>query len=274
MISISRAGVGTTVSSAEIEDDSIVNADIKSTAAIDYSKLATLATGKILAGNANVPTATTLGGDATIGATGTLTIANSAVTSAKINDGTIVAGDISSSAAIAGTQLATDVVNDYHSILSAGVVILAGLTTRTNVMNSTNVASGATFASDLSTLNPIFYLDPADYAISGLTTYINVDASLYCNATAPGTQTFTVGLYPISAVAGAANTITVTAGAVTTGTTCAFVNPTNSTRNHVNSTDVAFPAAGYYALGCVNSATTAANSQTMVNARLRWRTST
>jgi hypothetical protein len=79
----SSVAVGS-VGSSQIADDSIVDADINSAAAISYSKLATLATGKILAGNANVPTATTLGGDATIGATGTLTIANSAVTDAKV----------------------------------------------------------------------------------------------------------------------------------------------------------------------------------------------
>lgn len=62
----------------------IVNADVNAAAAIDYSKLATLATGSILAGNAGVPTATAVSGDATIGATGVLTIANDAITTVKI----------------------------------------------------------------------------------------------------------------------------------------------------------------------------------------------
>lgn len=78
VIAISNAGV------TSIVDGSIVNADINASAAIDYSKLATLATGSILAGNAGVPTATALSGDATIGATGVLTIANDAITTAKI----------------------------------------------------------------------------------------------------------------------------------------------------------------------------------------------
>lgn len=63
---------------------SITNNEIASNAAIAYSKLATLATGSILVGNAGVPTATALSGDATIGATGVLTIANNAVNSAKL----------------------------------------------------------------------------------------------------------------------------------------------------------------------------------------------
>lgn len=77
-ISITNAGVTAIVAGV------IVNADINASAAIAYSKFATLATGSILAGNAGVPTATVLSGDATIGATGILTIANNAITTAKI----------------------------------------------------------------------------------------------------------------------------------------------------------------------------------------------
>lgn len=62
----------------------IVNADISASAAIAYSKLASMATGNLLIGNAGVPTSTALSGDATIGATGILTIANNAITTAKI----------------------------------------------------------------------------------------------------------------------------------------------------------------------------------------------
>lgn len=78
VVAISNTGVTTFVAGP------IVNADVNASAAIAYSKFATLATGSILAGNAGVPTATVLSGDATIGATGTLTIANDAITTAKI----------------------------------------------------------------------------------------------------------------------------------------------------------------------------------------------
>ncbi len=67
-----------------IANGAITNAKVSATAAIAFSKLATLATGHILAGNAGVVTDVTLGGDATIGATGTLTIASSAITTSKI----------------------------------------------------------------------------------------------------------------------------------------------------------------------------------------------
>ena len=52
----------------------LVNADVNAAAAIAYSKLATLNTGQILAGNAGIPTAVTMSGDATISATGVVTI--------------------------------------------------------------------------------------------------------------------------------------------------------------------------------------------------------
>lgn len=64
------------VSSGTFSASSIVNADISNSAAIAYSKLATLNTGQILIGNAGVPTAATMSGDATIDNTGVVTIPN------------------------------------------------------------------------------------------------------------------------------------------------------------------------------------------------------
>lgn len=86
----------------------IVNADIKSDAAIAHSKLANIPSGQLLLGNgSNVPTATTVTGDVTISSAGVTSIASGAVTSAKIADGTIVNADINASAAIVDTKLAT-----------------------------------------------------------------------------------------------------------------------------------------------------------------------
>jgi len=85
------AGSGT-VTSSSIVDDSIMNADINSAAAIDQSKIAglttalgnkvssTLATGKILVGSAgSVATAVSVSGDATLSDLGLLTLTNSGV---------------------------------------------------------------------------------------------------------------------------------------------------------------------------------------------------
>lgn len=68
-----------------IANGAITNAKVNASAAIDFSKLAALTSGNILVGSAgNVATSVTMSGDATIIASGALTIANSAVTNAKM----------------------------------------------------------------------------------------------------------------------------------------------------------------------------------------------
>jgi hypothetical protein len=87
-----------TVTSTMILDGAILNADINASAAIAFSKLATLSSANILVGNASgVPTSTAVTGD--------VTITNSGVTAIASN--VIVNADINSSAAIADTKLAT-----------------------------------------------------------------------------------------------------------------------------------------------------------------------
>lgn len=99
---------GETVTPTKLNDladlatvSNIVNADISSGAAIDLSKLATGA----------LPTAITVA---------SANIADSAITSAKIADGTIVNADISASAAIASTKLETTA---QQSLVPAGAVM-------------------------------------------------------------------------------------------------------------------------------------------------------
>lgn len=76
-------------------------------AADDAGSLPTLTANQIISHNGTASTAVTMGGDATFnGTTGALTIANNAITTAKILDGTIGNGDIAGTAAIAVTKLA------------------------------------------------------------------------------------------------------------------------------------------------------------------------
>jgi len=87
------------VTSAKIVDGAIVNADINASAAIDYSKLATLADGNILVGNGSgVATSVNPSGDIDISNTGAFSIAS----------GVIVNADVNASAAIAGTKISPD----------------------------------------------------------------------------------------------------------------------------------------------------------------------
>ena len=76
-------GVGATVSSAEIEDDSIVNSDINTGALILFSKLENLDSAKMLVGDAsNVPAEVSVTGDVTISNSGVTTIGSGKVTEA------------------------------------------------------------------------------------------------------------------------------------------------------------------------------------------------
>ncbi len=115
-ISITNAGVTAIVAGV------IVNADINASAAIAFSKLASLTSGQLLVGSAgNVPTAVAMSGDATIIASGALTIASGAVTLAKLAAGvapqsiikfasqvTSVGGNATEAFTVTGAVAATD----------------------------------------------------------------------------------------------------------------------------------------------------------------------
>lgn len=84
------------VGTLSLSDGSVTNAKIATGAAIQHDKLAALSTGQLIVGNAGTPTAATLSGDATIDASGALTIASDAVETAMISDGAITAGKLAS----------------------------------------------------------------------------------------------------------------------------------------------------------------------------------
>jgi len=87
-----------TVTSTMLLDGTILDADVNASAAIAYSKLATLTSGNIVLGSsANVATSTAVTGDVTISNLGVTAIAS----------GVIVDADINASAAIVDTKLAT-----------------------------------------------------------------------------------------------------------------------------------------------------------------------
>lgn len=133
------------------------------------------------------------------------------------------------------------------------------------------LANAGVLAANAAAGYSVFYLDPAEYATGALATKYNLDCTVLVNATAP-TVNFTAGLYPVTAVAGAAATLSITLGTVTSGSTALFTTPGATSLNHVNSTDFTAPAAGYFAIGCVVSGAAAANSSTLVGASLRVRT--
>ena len=90
-----------------IASDVIVNADINSSAAIAFSKLASLTSANILVGNvSNVATSVGVTGDVTITNAGVTAIGSGKVTSTMILDGTILNADVNSSAGITVGKIA------------------------------------------------------------------------------------------------------------------------------------------------------------------------
>ena len=77
------------VGSLSLGSGAVLNSNISATAAIDYSKMATLSTGQIVIGNAGVATAATLGGDATVDASGNLTIAAGSIEGSMLDSGSV-----------------------------------------------------------------------------------------------------------------------------------------------------------------------------------------
>ena len=82
------------VPSSAITDLTIVNADVNASAAIDFSKLATLTSGNILVGSAgNVVTSVNPSGDVDVSAAGALTIQANSVALTTDTTGSYAAGD-------------------------------------------------------------------------------------------------------------------------------------------------------------------------------------
>jgi hypothetical protein len=101
---------------------SIVNADVSASAAIAYSKLASLTSGNILVGNgSNVATSVAMSGD--------LTISNTGVTA--ISSGVIVDDDVNASAGIAFSKLA--------SLTSGNILVGNGSNVPTSVAMSGDI---------------------------------------------------------------------------------------------------------------------------------------
>ena len=131
-----------TVTSTMLLDGTIVDADINASAAVAYSKLATLTSGNIVLGNsANVATSTAVTGDVTIGNTGATAIAA----------GVIVDADINASAAIAYSKLAALTSGNIVLGSSASVATSTPITGDVTISNTgvTAIAAGIIVDADI-----------------------------------------------------------------------------------------------------------------------------
>ena len=104
---IEQSGVTKRVAASVVRGD-IINANIKSDAAIAYSKLAALNSAQILVGNgSNVPTAVSVTGDVTISNAGVTAIAAGSVVTADVADAAITPAKLSQPYTLATAQNST-----------------------------------------------------------------------------------------------------------------------------------------------------------------------
>ena len=146
---ISFNGSGAVALASTLASGVVNNANVGASAAIAFSKLASLTSGNILVGNAsNVPTSVAVSGDATIANTGAVTIANSAVTNAKVSASAAI--DFSKLAPLTATNIlvgnasnvATSVAMSGDATLSnAGAITIANDAITTAKILNSNVTS-------------------------------------------------------------------------------------------------------------------------------------
>jgi len=137
---------------AQIEAGEVTDTEVSATAAIAISKLASGTAAQVILANATgVPTYTTLSGDVTVSNTGVTAIGASKVTSNMIVDGTIVNGDISASAAIALSKLATSTAGNIIVYNSSGVPTAVAETGDVLISDSgvTSIATGVIVNADI-----------------------------------------------------------------------------------------------------------------------------
>jgi hypothetical protein len=138
---VGQAPAAAAVTSADITDLAIVNADVNASAAIDYSKLAALSDGNILVGNgSNVAVSVNPSGDVDVSNAGVFSIASDSVVNA----------DVKSDAAIAISKLATITLStntsgDYVQNITAGTGLTStGATSGENIAHSLSVDASQT----------------------------------------------------------------------------------------------------------------------------------
>ncbi|SVB91556.1 uncharacterized protein METZ01_LOCUS244410, partial [marine metagenome] len=129
------------VTSSDITDGTIVNADVNASAAVDYSKLAALSDGNILVGNgSNVAVSVNPSGDVDVTNAGVFSIASDSVINADIkSDAAIV---MSKTALVGGTGLTLSTNTLNVDAAQTGITSIGTQTANLAVDNGYGVVIG------------------------------------------------------------------------------------------------------------------------------------
>lgn len=170
--------------------------------------------------------------------------------------------------AVTGPKLSTAIdpsgaYTSYKSLKMGAAQITGSTATGTYGMNESMVS-----VTPLASVpQAAWHFDSADFMATGRSTKLRVKVTLVSStATAPGVS-FTVSLYPVTAVAAG----TLTLGAAVTNSGAVVATPALNSLNTASSIDFDPPAAGFYALGVVPSGTTVSGSNVYVRAHLGMR---
>ena len=155
------------VTADKLAADAVVNASVAAGAAITFAKLEPLDSTKMLVGNgSNVATEVAISGDVTMANDGAVTIANDAVTGAKL------ANNID----IAGTLDVTGVTTLDNNLIVSGVTTLrANVLLKTAAFSATIAESGTVY--QLTNAGAVVVTLPADPTIGCQYVFVNVNGN-------------------------------------------------------------------------------------------------
>lgn len=113
---------------------------------------------------------------------------------------------------------------------------------------------------------------PAWYVLAGHSLMLRCIWGLHTNDVAPA-NSFTFGLYPVTAVGGVSgNNTTVTVGTVVPGTTGTFTTPSADTvATAIVVTEISAPSAGLYILGFTSTGASASGATVVARGRVQVR---
>jgi hypothetical protein len=201
-----------TVTSTMLLDGTIVNADINASAAIAYSKLATLTSGNIVLGSsANVATSTAVTGDVTISNTGVTAIATGVIVNADINASAAIEGSkiVAATTSVVGAVQLSDSTSTTSSVLAATPTAVKAAFDQANTKASLSTAQTFT-AAQRGTVSALG-------TVSAGTTTLDLATANNFSLTLPAGGSVTLG-NPSNQTAGQSGVITITQNGTTAAT--------------------------------------------------------